>query len=189
MIDDLTRSVVKARQWLKDHPKEQDKPTQEQIADAIGQLFLVSARHKEIRELVQKNVDILSAALRDAQAEVSSIMKELRGLTPGGSEFQTAKECLAYIREKRSADWKIIKESKAEVAREQLAHEAIATLCFASGVSTDDGTSLSAVKNLVAEVDRLRGIVEADTDAMLRLKDEKMPTYHDCTGNMWTESP
>lgn len=43
----------------------------------------------------------------------------------------------------------------AEVDAEQKAHDVIARICFAHGVDTNDGSSVSAVKNLAALVDRL----------------------------------
>lgn len=55
-----------------------------------------------------------------------------------------------------------LRESQAEVLQEQHAHNEIATLCFSVGVETDDGTSLSAVKNLVAEVARRQNLFDAE---------------------------
>lgn len=72
MIDDLTRSVVKAHQWLKDNPKEQGKPTQEQIDADIAY-----AEQNWIGEAKGNNARVLrlASALRDAQAK----LKETEG--------------------------------------------------------------------------------------------------------------
>jgi uncharacterized protein YlxW (UPF0749 family) len=86
MIDDLTRSVVKAHQWLKDNPKEQGKPTQEQIEADIAY-----AEQNWIGEAKGNNARVLrlAAALRDAQAEVARLREIVDADTGAMQEART----------------------------------------------------------------------------------------------------
>jgi|SRR5690348_6229890 len=58
------------------------------------------------------------------------------------------------------------REQEKELGEEQAAHQTIATICFQAGVTTDDGTSVSCVRNLAQE--------------LAAMKEQKKPTY--CLG-------
>lgn len=73
MIDDLTRSVVKAHQWLKDNPKEQGKPTQEQIDEIVGKIDYMEECPETGMAVKRAELYVLATALREAQSEVSRI--------------------------------------------------------------------------------------------------------------------
>ena len=55
-----------------------------------------------------------------------------------------------------------LRDARAELEAERKIHDDIAKICFEAGVSTDDGTSVSAVKNLAVELAKVR----ADRDVI-----------------------
>lgn len=67
-----------------------------------------------------------------------------------------------------------IADLESRVGEEQAAHEKIADLCFKAGVSTDDGTSIGAVRGLVARVRELEGALRT-----LSLAAGKLHHWHD----------
>lgn len=79
MIDDLTRSVVKTRQWLQDHSKEQDKPEQGKITQEQIEADIAYAEQNWIGEAKGNNARVLrlATALREAQAEVDRLREAL----------------------------------------------------------------------------------------------------------------